>query len=611
MVMRVVIAGHVDHGKSTLLGRLLNDTNQIFPEKKEKIKKDCEQKGKKFEYAYFLDAFEEEQSQGITIDKTELSWNYSGQNFTFIDTPGHREFLKNMISGATIANAALVMVDASSGVKEQFIRHSYIINMLGIKSIIIVINKMDLINYSESKFFELSKNISEIYATYKIQSYSIIPVSAYNGENVIEKSKNLEWFKGPTLAKALVEINKKNNEITNRVLRLSIQDTYKFDEKRIYVAKIQSGTLYVGDRINFLPNGSSSKIKTIESWNESNVKSAKEDDSVGFTLEDSLYLERGEVGFKELTQSPQITFQIHASVFWLGSKPLEKNKSYKFKMLTQEVDCKIESIFNVFDPNIDTLNKSEAPSVKNGEAAEVIIKFSKKIVCDQFSFIEQMGRFVILDNDQVSGGGIVLNPNSIQTKIEMSHLKYEDRVEKQGHEGCVLWLTGLPSSGKSTIAKTLEYNLFHKNINIQVIDGDNLRNGLNVDLGFSAEDRKENIRRAAEVASLLAQNGSLAIVALISPALQDREMARSICKNTKFYEIYIECPLSECEKRDPKGMYKKARNGEIRNFTGVDAIYEVPTSPDLKIDTLKLSLDMAKQALLTFLIEKKVLLKQV
>ncbi|MBY0414599.1 MAG: adenylyl-sulfate kinase [Bdellovibrionales bacterium] len=605
--MKIVVAGHVDHGKSTLLGKLLNDTNQVFPEKIEKIKKNCEKNGKKFEYAFILDAFEEEQSQGITIDKTEIPWVYQGLNYIFIDTPGHREFLKNMISGASTADAALVMLDAEEGVKEQFKLHSYTLNLLGIKNLIIVVNKMDLVEYSQKRFEELSREINQIYTQYKITSKSIIPVSAFYGENLLSSSDFLNWFKGPTLAEAVALLSKNLKEKRSH-LRLSVQDTYKFDEKRIYVGKIESGELCVGDHVKFLPSGSVSQIKTIEEWNVSGpIKKALTNESVGFTLSNPLYLERGEVGAILKQSLPIISYQIHASLFWLGKKPLEKNKNYKFKILTQETDCKIESIFNVFNSGHDKNSRKEVNEVNNAEAAEVIIKFNKNMVCDQFIDFESTGRFVIMDNSQVVGGGIIINANSIYTRQEKSHLSYEERSQKLGHKGAVLWLTGLPSSGKSTIAKGVEQKLFHMNIHTIILDGDNLRKGLNKDLGFSSEDRKENIRRAAEVARLLSENGSIAIVALISPNINDRQMARSICYDSNFFEVFIECSLEECEKRDPKGLYKKARNGEIRGFTGVDAEYELPLKSDIKINTQVINPESAVENVLKFLFENKIL----
>lgn len=583
---RVVIVGHVDHGKSTLLGRLLSDTGQIFPERIEKVKKICEKSGKRFEFAFLLDAFEEEQSQGITIDKIEIPWTYEKKEFLIIDTPGHKEFLKNMISGASTAEMALIMLDAKEGISNQFKLHAYLVGMLGIKNIIIVINKMDLINYSESYFEKLSLETTSLFQELNIKTAYIIPVSAFSGENLLKKSEFLKWFKGPHLAQAMLEISAPKTPC-NENLRFSLQDIYKFDDKRIYAGKIESGSFAVGDEIKFFPSGSFSQIKSIESWNVKNPPIvATEGTSVGFTLTDPLYLERGEVGFKPTQMPPEITHQMHASLFWMSKKPLEIGRNYKFKILTQESECKIESIFKVFNPtSYDLIKSNESLNINSGEAAEVIIKLQKNIVCDAFLNFKNMGRFVLLDDHRIVGGGIVLNPNTINVYKESSHLTSTERMIRFGNQGAVLWLTGLSGAGKSTIAKELEKRLFEMNTYSIILDGDNLRKGLCKDLGFSDQDRKENIRRTGEMAKLIAESGAVAIAALISPFKSDREIVRKLNKNTNFIEIFVNCPLEECERRDTKGLYSKARKGEIKSFTGIDSKYEASPNAEIVIDS--------------------------
>ena len=587
---RIVIAGHVDHGKSTLVGRLLSDTGQIFKERIAKVKSICEKKGRPFEFAFLLDAFEEEQNQGITIDKTEIPWFYKGTEFLIIDTPGHKEFLKNMIGGASTAEIALIMLDAKEGVRDQFKRHAYIIGMLGIKNIIIVINKMDLVDYSQFHFEKLEQEALGIFTELKIKPASIIPVSAFNGVNLLEKSNHLSWFKGPHLAQALLEVSFLHLK-KDRHLRFSLQDIYKFDDKRIYAGKVESGSLNIGDDIQFYPSGSVSKIKSIESWNVKQVPStAIEGTAVGFTLTDSLYLDRGEIGFSPKQLAPMITHQMHASLFWMSNRHLEIGKHYKFKILSQESECIIESIFKVFNPQDDSLlpNKNSL-KLDSGEAAEVIIKLSKSIVCDAFSEIENTGRFVLLDDHQIVAGGVVLNPNTIKVFKESSHLSPLDRTKHFGHQGAVLWLTGLSGAGKSTIARELEKKLFESHIYSVILDGDNLRKGICKDLGFSATDRKENIRRTSEVAKLIAESGAIAIAALISPFRSDRQIVRKLMEQAdpkiQFLEVFINCSLEECERRDTKGLYKKARKGELLGFTGIDSAYESPLDAEIVINT--------------------------
>lgn len=610
---RVVIAGHVDHGKSTLVGRLLSDTNQVFPERVAKVKNICEQSGKKFEFAFLLDAFEEEQKEGITIDKTEIPWVYKGKEFLIIDTPGHKEFLKNMISGASTAEVALIMLDAQEGIREQFKRHSYIIGMLGIKNILVIVNKMDLVNYDEGHFKKIEREARDIFSELKIKASHIVPVSAFLGENLLEKSSKLDWYKGPPLADALLDLVGRPKR-TSKSLRFSLQDVYKFDEKRIYAGKIESGSLAVGDEVKFFPSGSVSKIKSIETWNAPALTQVSEGASVGFTLEDPLFLERGEIAAKKNETAPAVTFQIHASLFWMGQRPLTKRKNYKFKMATQECECKIESIFSVFNPQTfddqKKQSKNESAQLEKAEAAEVIIKFQKNIVCDNFSEFENTGRFVLLEDHRIVGGGVILSSNTIQVFKESSELSYEERSIHYGHKGAVLWLTGLSGAGKSTIAKNLEKKLFHMNAHTIVLDGDNLRKGICRDLGFSAEDRKENIRRAGDIAKLIADSGTLAIAALISPFRSDREMVKSQMGETSFLEIFINCPIEECERRDAKGLYKKARAGELKGFTGIDSEYEAPVKPDLIIESDNLSPEQAVEKILELLVEKNILLSK-
>jgi len=607
---RVVIAGHVDHGKSTLVGRLLSDTQQIFPERVEKVKKICDQNGKKFEFAFLLDAFEEEQKEGITIDKTEIPWVYGGKEFLIIDTPGHKEFLKNMISGASTAETALIMLDAEEGIKEQFKRHSYIVGMLGIKNIIVVVNKMDLVDYDEAHFKKLLQQIERIYADLKIKAAHVVPVSAFFGENLLKSSEKLSWYKGPSLADALVSVFEKKEKQNNQ-LRFALQDVYKFDEKRIYAGKIESGCLSVGDKVKFLPSGSVSRIRSIESWNTTTpLLHAPEGSSTGFTLEDPLFLERGEIAFHDADKAPAVTFQVHASLFWMNSAPLLPRKTYKFKMATQEVECKIETIFNVFNPQTfdeESSREKESLRLENGEAGEIIIKFQKNIVCDSFSDFSSTGRFVLLDNHRIVGGGIILSSNTIQVFRESSELTTDERIEHYGHKGAVLWLTGLSGAGKSTIAKQLEKKLFFMNAHTLVLDGDNLRKALNRDLGFSDEDRKENIRRTGAVAKLVADSGSIVIAALISPFKSDRDLVRSQMEGTQFIEVYVNCPLEECEKRDKKGLYKKARAGEIKGFTGIDSDYEAPVAPELVIESNKINPEEAVEKILLHLKKTKIL----
>jgi bifunctional enzyme CysN/CysC len=484
--------------------------------------------------------------------------------------------------------------------------------MLGIKNIIIVINKMDLIDYSQLLFEKLEQEALDVFRELKIKPVSIIPVSAFNGENLLEKGNHLIWFKGPHLAQALLEVSSLHLK-KDRPLRFSLQDIYKFDDKRIYAGKIESGSLSIGDDIQFYPSGTVSKIKSIESWNvKKNSTIAAEGTAVGFTLIDSLYLERGEMGFCPKQLAPIITHQMQASLFWMSNKQLEIGKNYKFKILSQESECIIESIFKVFNPQDDSfLSNKSSIKLESGEAAEVIIKFSKSIVCDVFLEIENTGRFVLLDDHQIVGGGVVLNPNTIKVFKESGHISPLDRTKYFGHQGAVLWLTGLSGAGKSTIARELEKKLFESHTYSIILDGDNLRKGICKDLGFSATDRKENIRRTSEVAKLIAESGAIAIAALISPFRSDRQIVRQLMEQAnpkiKFLEIFVDCSLEECERRDTKGLYKKARQGEIFGFTGIDSSYEPPLNAEIVINTNTMNQNASVDKIIQHLINNNLL----
>jgi bifunctional enzyme CysN/CysC len=598
--LKIVIVGHVDHGKSTFVGRLFYDTGSLPEGKFEQLQKIAERRGVPFEWANLMDALQSERDQNITIDTAQIWFQTRKRQYVIIDAPGHKEFLKNMVTGAANAEAALLLIDANEGVQEQSRRHGYLLNLLGIRQIAVLVNKMDLQGYSQERFQNIEAEYRKFLASVGVEPKIFIPIAAKHGDNIASRSPNMPWWNGATVLECLDEF--RASELPdNQPLRFPIQDVYRFDERRILAGRIEAGTLKVGDRLLFCPSNKVSTVKTIERWNAAPCDTAQAGESIGITLTEQIFVERGAVAALE-TAPPYELARFRARLFWLGRAPFRKGKLYKLKLATQEVDCEIEAIEKVIDAStLATVSRPENDAViARHEVADLSLRTKRPVAFDAHTEIIATGRFVIVDGFDVCGGGIVL-PDAYPRRtadslhksgnIYWSHGKVttEQRALRNGHAGCVVWLTGLSGAGKSTIATELERELFNQNQHTYVLDGDNVRHGLCSDLGFSPEDRKENIRRVGEVAQLLADAGVIVITAFISPYRSDRELVRKIVPAGKFIEVYVNAPLAICEQRDPKGLYVKARNNEIKEFTGISAPYEEPAHPEIELHTDQLT----------------------
>ena len=425
-ILKIVVVGHVDHGKSTVIGKLLYDTNSIPLGTINKVKKIAKETGKPFEYAYLLDAFEEEQKQGITIDTTQIQFSTQKREYVIIDAPGHKEFLKNMISGAANAEAALLIVDANQGVQEQSKRHAYILSLLGIKKVHVILNKMDLVNYSQEVFNKVKNDMNLFLSDLNVHPLSYIPISAFFGENILTKSDKLPWYSGKTLIDSIDSIEK-DKGIEDKPLRFPIQDVYKFDNRRIIAGRIESGKLKVGDEITIYPEGKVTKVKTIEYWVEKDKKSeVYAGESIGITVEDEFFNKRGEViAFKDY--APQVSNSFRANIFWMGKNNLIKGKKYKIKLTTEEVEGEVTEIVRVIDASSLDNNKNSDKIVLN-DVAEVIIKTNEKVTFDIFSDSHATGRFVIVDGYDVAGGGIITKNEGIKEDAITSGFKYKDLI---------------------------------------------------------------------------------------------------------------------------------------------------------------------------------------
>ena len=596
--LKIVIVGHVDHGKSTFVGRLFYDTGSLPEGKLEQLQAAAQRRGTPFEWANLMDALQSERDQNITIDTAQIWFRTQQRQYVIIDAPGHKEFLKNMVTGAANAEAALLLIDANEGVREQSRRHGYLLNLLGIRQIVVLVNKMDLQGYAQARFEQIEGEYRAFLKSIGVEPRGFIPISARHGDNIAARSANMAWYGGPTVLEALDDFQPAA-PVTHQPLRLPIQDIYRFDDRRILAGRIESGALKIGDRLVFAPSDKVSTVKTIERWNAPAAERAEAGESIGITLSEQIFVERGAVAALE-TAPPYELNRFKARLFWLGREPFRKGRSYKLKLATQEVECEIESIERLIDSStLETIERAEAQVGRN-EVAELYLRTRRPVAFDVHSEIIATGRFVIVDGFELAGGGIVAAdnyPRRTADRLQKSHNIYwsrgkvtaEQRVARNGHRGRVIWLTGLSASGKSTIATDLERELFNLGRHVYVLDGDNMRHGLCSDLGFSPKDRKENIRRVGETAKLFAEAGHICVTAFISPYRSDREMVRQIMEPGRFVEVYCSAPLEVCEARDPKGLYAKARAHQIKDFTGISAPYEAPERAELELPTDKLT----------------------
>ena len=606
-VPRVAVVGHIDHGKSSFIGRLMHDLDQIPEGKFEELTDISKKRGMELEFAFLLDSLQSERDQGITIDTTQIFFKTKKRKYVFIDAPGHKEFIRNMITGVANADIALLVVDAFEGIKEQSKKHSYLLKLLGMKNIVVLLNKIDKIGYDYKRFTKV-KNDIEIYLNdIGISIVSLIPISSKFGDNIVKKSKKTNWYSKESVAEILDKFDFSLKKETN-FLRLPVQDIYKINDKRVIVGKLESGNISLGDELLFSPSNEIVKIKSFEGWPEPKKKYSK-GDSVAFTLNEQIFVDRGNL-VSNIDNPPKLMQTFEANIFWLSEKEIDLSKKYLLKIHTGEYLVKINKIKKII--NTENLeSKKYNNSLKKNDISEIVIHSSQMIPMDDFKDNEKTGRFCLLDDEEILAGGIVDLSNypdqresTIQPNIKPTifSVNENDRSSKYNHRSAIIWLTGLSGSGKSTIAKEVERKLFLKDFNVFVLDGDNLRVGLNKGLNFSTEDRTENIRRTAEVAKLFSQAGFVVIVSLISPYRSERKKARDI-RPEIFKEIFISASIEECSKRDVKGLYAKAKRGEIMNFTGISSPYEDPEKPDLILHTESETIDESVTKLENFIIK--------
>lgn len=520
--MNIVVVGHVDHGKSTLLGRLYADTGSLPEGKLEKIQAICEQQGKKFEYAFLFDAFLEEQQQGITIDTARTFFSWEKRQYIIIDAPGHKEFLKNMVSGAARAEAALLVIDALEGVKEQSKRHGLLLSMLGVRQVTVVINKMDLVGYRQDSFEGIEKEYREFLSQLQVTPQFVVPASAKQGDNINQKSQRMLWHTGPTVLGALGKFSAENSR-KHKSLRLPIQDVYKFDARRILAGRIASGGIRVGDRLVFSPSNKTAIVQTLEAFNVDPPPSqAKSNQSLGITLDEQIFVERGEIASHE-DSLPLVSTTFRANLFWLGRRPLDLHRPYLIRLATREVECEISAIHRIVDAtDLSGFNSQEAKvTVQRNEVADITIRAQSPLAFDIYADFENTGRFVLVDDYNVTGGGIITE--MVQDREEslrvgarqrdfawvQGNVRSEDRATHYGHRAAIVLLIGPSTTGKAFLAKKLESVLVAEGRHAYLLDAENLRRGLDSDLREG--EGAETVRRYGEVARLLIDTGLLVI----------------------------------------------------------------------------------------------------
>jgi bifunctional enzyme CysN/CysC len=539
--MNIVIVGHVDHGKSTVIGRLLADTHSLPEGKLEQIRAQCELNSKPFEYAFLLDALKDEQAQGITIDAARVFFKSGVRPYLILDAPGHIEFLKNMITGAARAEAALLVIDAAEGVQENSRRHGYMVSMLGVRQLAVVVNKMDLVGWDRAVYDRIVREYGAFLQQVGIQPSGFIPVSGRGGDNIADRSANLPWYDGPTVLDALDAFHSEPAPV-NQPFRMPVQDVYKFtkqgDDRRIVSGTVDAGSMKVGDQVVFFPSGKRSRVKSIEGFNQAPLTRVEAGQAVGFTLQEQIYITRGEVATLEHEPRPQASTRLRVSLFWLGKEPMVKRKEYLLKLGTARVTARIEEVLRVMDAStLDTAEQRTA--VQRHDVAECILKLDRAIACDLAADIPTTSRFVIVDDFEIRGGGIVREalPDrqaGVRDRVLLRNYKWEPsiiqperRAEKYNQKAALILVTGEHDTDRKGVAKALEGKLFEDGKVVYFLGIGSVLYGVDADIERKPENRLEHMRRLAEVANLMLDAGMILVVAAAELTQDDLEVIKT------------------------------------------------------------------------------------
>ncbi|MGA7887699.1 MAG: sulfate adenylyltransferase subunit CysN [Acidobacteriaceae bacterium] len=606
-VLRFITCGSVDDGKSTLIGRLLWESKQVFEDHLSALERDSTRygtQGDAIDFALLVDGLQSEREQSITIDVAYRFFATPRRRFIVADTPGHEQYTRNMATGASTSELAVLVVNAGKGLMVQTHRHARIVSLLGIRHLVMAINKMDLVEWDEEVFEKIVEEFRPIVHDLGFQSFQPIPVSALNGDNITEASAAAPWYKGPSLLQYLEEVDAKT-DVPDLKFRMAVQlvnrPTHDF---RGYCGRIASGEAKVGDRVRVVPGGQETKIRSIVTW-QSERKSAKAGESITLCLADEVDVSRGSV-LAAAADPADLSDQFEARVICLSDHHLVAGRSYLMNLHTSQAIATITAIKHQVD--VRTGSHMAAKALEMNDIGVVNLSTDRPVPFEPYDRCRRLGSFILVDRitNETVGAGMVDFSLRRAANIHWQHVDIDKhaRARQKLQKPMCLWFTGLSASGKSTIANLLERRLFAEGKHTYMLDGDNVRHGLNRDLGFTEADRAENIRRVTEVAKLLVDAGLLTLVSFISPYRSERELARSRFEAGEFIEVFVDTPLELCEQRDPKGLYAKARRGELKNFTGIDSDYEPPVSPEIHLHTETESVEQCVERILQMLEER-------
>ncbi len=600
-LLRFITCGSVDDGKSTLIGRLLYDSKLIFEDQLSALERDSKTVGTQggaLDFALLMDGLAAEREQGITIDVAYRYFTTDKRTFIVADTPGHEQYTRNMVTGASTADLAVILVDARKGVLVQTRRHSYLVALMGIRKVVLAVNKMDLVEYDRAVFERIRNDYLEFARQIGLEDVVAIPISGLKGDNIAAAGESMAWYRGPSLLHHLETVDA-TDRTTGGPFRLCVQWVNRPDLNfRGFSGVIASGEVRPGDRLRALPSGKECHVTRIVSY-DGDLTHAVAGQSVTLTLDHEIDLSRGDV-LASASDLPAAADQFNTTLVWMSDEPLLPGRSYLMKIGTRTVSATVSDI--KYKVNVNTLEHVAAKTLGLNEIGVANIHLTQPIPFDPYDQNRETGGFIFIDrmSNSTIGAGLIHFALRRSQNVHWQALEVNKtaRAQIKNQMACVLWFTGLSGAGKSTIANVVEKQLLGLGRHTYLLDGDNVRHGLNHDLGFTDADRVENIRRVAEVAKLMVDAGLIVLVSFISPFRAERELARGLLESGEFLEIFVDTPLEDAEKRDPKGLYKKARRGEINNFTGISSPYEAPLNPEIRIDTMRLTAAEAADAIL-------------
>jgi bifunctional enzyme CysN/CysC len=600
-LLRFMTCGSVDDGKSTLIGRLLYESKGLFEDQLATLEADSKVVGTQngaLDFALLVDGLSAEREQGITIDVAYRFFATEKRKFIVADTPGHEQYTRNMITGASTAELAIILIDARKRVLTQTRRHSYLVSLLGVRRVVLAVNKMDLVDYSQRVFDEIEREYRDFAERIDLTDVTCIPISALKGDNIVNPGTNMPWYDGPTLLSHLENVPV-GQDTSTRPFRLPVQWVNRANaDFRGYAGTIVSGTVSAGDPVCVLPSGQQTRVARVLVGGE-DVPAAIPEQAVTLTLADEIDISRGDV-LAAADAKPAVADQFEATIVWMHERPLLQGRSYLLKLGARTATATVAPI--KFKINVNTLERLAARELRLNDIGVCNIELDRPVVFEPYAQNRDLGGFILIDRltNVTVGAGLLHFSLRRADNVRWQPLDVDkaSRSALNGHKPCVLWFTGLSGAGKSTIANIVERRLHALGCHTYLLDGDNVRHGLNKDLGFADQDRVENIRRVGEVSRLMVDGGLIVLVALISPFRSERRMARDLLGRNEFFEVFVDTPLDIAESRDPKGLYRKARRGELKNFTGVDSPYEEPDNPEVRIDTSELTAEQAAETLI-------------